>query len=109
MRVSCTNIALKDLEDRKAKLEGEDAGLSGRRQRVGRGPIPSTADKFATLILEILKEWHFPRTDRVHFELKARDLIIKGKHRTSYGKGLRASPRRRSPSACSSSAGATRP
>jgi hypothetical protein len=53
--------------------------------------LPSSAtDKFAMTVLEILKRWHFPSVSRVHFELKTRDLVIDGKNRTSFGKGLRA-------------------
>jgi len=50
----------------------------------------STVDKFAELILLILKNWHFPEVERVHFDLRSRDLVINGKNRISYGKGLRA-------------------
>jgi hypothetical protein len=42
------------------KLEGEDANLFGSGNGLGVDLSTSTADKFATLILEILKEWHFP-------------------------------------------------
>ena len=38
----------------------------------------------------ILQTWHFPNAERVHFDQKARDLVIGGKNRTSFGKGLRA-------------------
>ncbi|MEO1046375.1 MAG: AAA family ATPase [Pseudomonadota bacterium] len=50
----------------------------------------STVDAFATETLRILKAWHFPNVTRVHFDLKAKDLVIDGKARTSFGKGLRA-------------------
>jgi hypothetical protein len=80
---------LRDLEGRKARLEEADG-------RVDPGNVSdvdlstSTVDKFASLILEILRAWHFPEVDRVHFDMKARDLVINGKARTSFGKGLRA-------------------
>lgn len=32
----------------------------------------------------------FPGVDRVHFDTTMKDLIVSGKPRTSYGKGLRA-------------------
>ena len=81
---------LKDLEGRKAQLEGEDE-LSGGGANVNDVDLStSTADKFATLVRDILVAWHFPKIDRVHFDTKVRDLIINGKNRTSYGKGLRA-------------------
>lgn len=81
---------LKDLEERKAKLESEmESGEGGAN--VGDVDLStSTADKFAVLIRDILKAWHFPEIDRVHFDMKVRDLVINGKSRTSYGKGLRA-------------------
>jgi peptidoglycan hydrolase CwlO-like protein len=81
--------SLKDLQDRRTKLEGENAAA-------GVGSVSdvdlstSTADKFATLVRDILKKWHFPEIDRVHFDMKMRDLVINGKNRTSFGKGLRA-------------------
>jgi hypothetical protein len=50
----------------------------------------STADKFAALVQEILAAWHFPNIDRVHFDTRIRDLVINGKSRIAYGKGLRA-------------------
>jgi hypothetical protein len=37
-----------------------------------------------------LKEWHFPNVQSVHFDQRQRDLVIDGKNRTSFGKGLRA-------------------
>jgi predicted nucleic acid-binding Zn-ribbon protein len=80
---------LKDLEDRRIKLLAEeDADNSTNAADIGLST--STCDKFAELILSILKDWHFPDADRVHFDLKTRDLVINGKSRISYGKGLRA-------------------
>lgn len=81
---------LKDLEERKAQLEGEEE-LNGGGANAGDVDLStSTADKFATLVRDILVAWHFPKIDRVHFDTKVRDLVINGKSRTSYGKGLRA-------------------
>lgn len=81
---------LKDLEDRKAQLEKEDETVIGGANQSDVDLSTSTADKFATLVLELLKAWHFPNIERVHFDMKGRDLVINGKNRTSYGKGLRA-------------------
>ncbi|MCC6508921.1 MAG: AAA family ATPase [Pirellulaceae bacterium] len=80
---------LKDLEDRKIKLLAEDSANGGTSAAdIG---LPSTAvDAFATEVLSILKAWHFPNADRVHFDPKAKDLVINGKDRISYGKGMRA-------------------
>jgi hypothetical protein len=80
--------ALKDLEERKEKLE-TDGGLEASNQSET-DLSTSTVDQFAALILEILAYWHFPGVERVHFDLKARDLVINGKNRISFGKGLRA-------------------
>lgn len=81
---------LKDLEERKAKLEGEDNALTASGNVSDVDLSTSTADKFSMLVRDILKAWHFPEIDRVHFDTKVRDLVINGKGRTSFGKGLRA-------------------
>lgn len=80
---------LQDFEDRKSHLEGSDQAPEGGNDNDVDLPT-STVDKFAALVQEILVDWHFPDAERVHFDLKTRDLVIKGKSRTSYGKGLRA-------------------
>jgi peptidoglycan hydrolase CwlO-like protein len=80
---------LKNFEDRRIKLFGEE-DIGGSTNAADIGLSTSTVDKFAELILSILKDWHFPDADRVHFDLKTRDLVINGKSRISYGKGLRA-------------------
>jgi hypothetical protein len=81
---------LQDLEDRKAQLEKEDETVSGGANSSDVDLSTTIADKFATVVLEILTAWHFPDIQRVHFDTKLRDLVINGKNRTSYGKGLRA-------------------
>nr|CAD6629728.1 DNA double-strand break repair ATPase Rad50 [Rhizobium sp. Khangiran2] len=81
---------LSDLQQRKEALEREDANANGGNS-VSDTDIPSTvADKFSGVVLDTLKAWHFPEIDRVHFDSKTRDLVINGKNRTSFGKGLRA-------------------
>jgi hypothetical protein len=82
---------LSDLEQRKAALE-RDSNVSGDGgNNLIDIDLPSTiADKFAGIVLSTLKAWHFPEIDRIHFEAKSRDLVINGKNRTSFGKGLRA-------------------
>ncbi len=80
---------LKDLVDRKERLEAEDAKEAGGS--VSDLELPTaTADRFATLVLELLQDWHFPHVGRAHYDTKTRDLVIDGKQRISYGKGLRA-------------------
>lgn len=82
---------LSDLIERKAKLEKEDeARFGSANAATDFGLSTATADKFASLIQDILQAWHFPNADRVHFDLSTRDLVIGGKNRTSFGKGLRA-------------------
>jgi hypothetical protein len=81
---------LSDLEQRKAALERE-GNVSGDGGSLSDIDLPSAvADKFAGIVLSTLKAWHFPEIDRIHFEAKSRDLVINGKNRTSFGKGLRA-------------------
>jgi len=82
---------LSDLEQRKAALERESEASGDGGNGLSEGDLPSTtADKFSGIVLSTLKDWHFPEVDRVHFEAKTRDLVINGKNRTSFGKGLRA-------------------
>ena len=82
---------LSDLEQRKAALERQGDPSGDDSNSLSDVDLPSTtADKFAGIVLATLKAWHFPEIDRVHFEAKTRDLVINGKNRTSFGKGLRA-------------------
>jgi DNA repair ATPase RecN len=81
---------LTDLEERKVKLESEAEPGAESSNAPDTDLSTTTVDRFAALILELLKDWHFPNVERVHFDLRARDLIINGKNRTSFGKGLRA-------------------
>jgi hypothetical protein len=80
---------LKDLEDRRNALELEEAEASGGNTPDAGLPTASL-DKFSTVVQHILQTWHFPNAERIHFDQKARDLVIGGKNRTSFGKGLRA-------------------
>lgn len=53
--------------------------------------IPTTvAHSFAKAVEGILMRWHFPETGDVYFDPKTRDLVIAGKSRSAFGKGLRA-------------------
>lgn len=79
-----------DLQQRKASIEGLDSPDAGPSNSVDVDLSTSTVDRFSQLVLEILTQWGFPDIERVHFDMKVRDLIINGKPRTSYGKGLRA-------------------
>lgn len=80
---------LNDLEDRRTMLKRDEENANSSNA----GDVDlstAVADKFAARVLATLKQWHFPNADRVHFDLKARDLVINGKARVSFGKGLRA-------------------
>lgn len=82
--------ALTDFAERKAKLEAEEQAETGGSSKADVDLSTTVLDKFAVLVRDILKDWHFPAIDRVHFDMKVRDLVINGKTRTSFGKGLRA-------------------
>jgi hypothetical protein len=78
----------KDLQDRKAALEAEVKNSGGDPAD---SDLPSSSiHHFSTVVLDLLKEWHFPNVQSVHFDQRQRDLVIDGKNRTSFGKGLRA-------------------
>lgn len=81
---------LSDLEERKAKLEAEDDATGNSGNFSDSDLSTSTADKFSIMVRDVLKAWNFPEIDRVHFDPKVRDLVINGKSRISFGKGLRA-------------------
>lgn len=83
------HATVQDMERRRADLEkgGEDekAGASASAD------IPTTvAHSFAKTVETILTDWHFPETGDVYFDSKTRDLVIAGKSRSAFGKGLRA-------------------
>jgi hypothetical protein len=53
--------------------------------------IPTTvAHSFAKTVESILTGWHFPEAGDVYFDSKMRDLVVAGKSRSAFGKGLRA-------------------
>ncbi|TSD56401.1 AAA family ATPase [Variovorax sp. KBS0712] len=80
---------VQDMERRRADLEkgaeDEKAGaLAG-------ADIPTTVTHgFAKTVEGILTDWHFPEAGDVYFDSKTRDLVIAGKSRSAFGKGLRA-------------------
>lgn len=78
-----------DIKERRAHLEKQEN--DEKSLSVSSGDLPSTvADEFSKTVEAILKEWHFPEAERIHFDQKKRDLVIAGKLRTARGKGLRA-------------------
>jgi hypothetical protein len=80
---------VKDIERRRAELErGVDAEKAGA---LANTDVPTTvAHSFAKTIEIILAGWHFPEAGDVYFDSKSRDLVIAGKSRSAFGKGLRA-------------------
>jgi len=79
-----------DLLDRKSRLQGANSKIPSPSQ----SPITNLTDTmvapFSQLVRETLQSWGFPGADRVHFDLQTKDLVISGKPRVSFGKGLRA-------------------
>lgn len=80
---------VQDMERRRVDLErGADAE---KANSLASADLPTTvADSFAQTVESLLKAWHFPEAGRVFFDPKARDLVISGKSRSAFGKGLRA-------------------
>lgn len=80
---------IRDLESRRVEVESASSTL--KEGSVADGDLPSAvAYNFALQVEAILKAWHFPNSERITFDAKARDLIISGKPRGAHGKGLRA-------------------
>ena len=80
---------VQDMERRRADLEkgaeGEKAGALANTD------LPTTVThSFAKTVENILTGWHFPEAGDVYFDSKTRDLVIAGKSRSAFGKGLRA-------------------
>ncbi len=81
--------SLSDLLSRKAGLEQQNERGSGDTSSNDR--LTSTVvSPFAELVESVLVQWGFPGIEQVYFDTSAKDLVISGKSRTSYGKGLRA-------------------
>lgn len=80
---------VQDMERRRAELEkGVDDEKAGT---LAGNDIPTTvAHTFAKTVESILSDWHFPEAGDVYFDSKSRDLVIAGKSRSAFGKGLRA-------------------
>lgn len=81
--------SLADFEARKDKLVAEDKRASSS-SNIGTELPKSVVDDFAATVEQTLKDWHFPNSERVYFDMKSKDLVIDGKDRIAYGKGLRA-------------------
>jgi len=81
--------SLADFEARKGKLVAEDT-MASSSSNIGTELPKSVVDDFAMTFEETLKEWQFPNSGRVYFDMKSKDMVIAGKDRIAYGKGLRA-------------------
>lgn len=80
---------VQDMERRRGELEkGMDAEKTGS---LASPDIPTNvAYNFAKTVEAILSKWNFPEAGDVYFDAKARDIVIGGKPRSAFGKGLRA-------------------
>lgn len=80
---------VQDMEHRRADLENGDDEEKARV--IANSDIPTTVThSFSKTVENILTGWHFPEAGDVYFDSKARDLVIAGKSRSAFGKGLRA-------------------
>lgn len=79
---------VQDMERRRADLEN---GTDEKTGAPASADIPTTVThEFAKTVEGILTDWHFPEAGDVYFDSKTRDLVIAGKSRSAFGKGLRA-------------------
>lgn len=79
---------LEDLKDRRNQLLHEGGPKLTNYAEVELST--STVHRFSETVKAILEAWNFPELESVHFDLKIKDLVINGKSRVSFGKGLRA-------------------
>ncbi|MEH6541943.1 AAA family ATPase [Halopseudomonas sp.] len=80
---------VQDMERRRADLE-KDADEEKAGALAGTDIPTTVTHSFAKAVESILADWHFPEAGDVYFDAKARDLVIAGKSRSAFGKGLRA-------------------
>lgn len=89
-------VQVLELFDRFAALQKQKADLSRNITGGTRAEKPvmdfskSVLREFSDEVSRILKSWHFPGKNQVHFDEKSFDFVIDGKPRGSSGKGLRA-------------------
>ncbi|MDR2241127.1 MAG: hypothetical protein LBE33_11870 [Zoogloeaceae bacterium] len=80
---------VQDMERRRADLEKDSE--DEKAGSLANADIPTTVTyNFSKAVEGILKGWHFPEDGDVYFDSKTRDLVIAGKSRSAFGKGLRA-------------------
>lgn len=81
--------SLQDLVERKTGLEQANAGSAQSTESTSQ-LTDTMVSPFSEQVEKTLESWGFPGGERVHFDLKVKDLVISGKPRTARGKGLRA-------------------
>ena len=79
-----------DLLDRKSRLESNNSTVTAPTEMPIRTLTDTVISPFSELVQKTLQSWGFPGADHVHFDLQSKDLVISGKPRVSFGKGLRA-------------------
>jgi hypothetical protein len=80
---------VQDMERRRADLE--KGAEDDKSEALASVDLPTTVThSFAKAVEGILADWHFPEAGDVYFDSKTRDLVIAGKSRSAFGKGLRA-------------------
>lgn len=80
---------VQDMERRRANLERD--AKEKKSGAVVNTELPTTVTySFSKTVGDILTDWHFPEAGDVYFDSKIRDLVIAGKSRSAFGKGLRA-------------------
>jgi hypothetical protein len=80
---------VEDMERRREELE-KSVEVEKTKTLASADISTTVADGFAQTVEAMLKAWNFPEAGRVFFDPKARDLVIAGKSRSAFGKGLRA-------------------
>lgn len=81
---------LNDLAGRKSAIEKANDSTKQIQKPVSFELTNTVVAPFSQFVEDVLQSWEFPGAKRIHFDLQAKDLVIDGKPRTSYGKGLRA-------------------
>jgi|SRR5690625_213103 len=59
-------------------------------EKVERDLSDSVLDEFSKMLEKMLEQWHYPSSERIHFDKSEFDFVINGVPRGSRGKGFRA-------------------
>lgn len=96
-RVSDYRLILRRFEDLEEYRKRKDALVSEASTEPDPDPernlvdvATSVLDEYAQVVQQLLQLWGFPGTERVHFDMSKKDLVINGQLRSSSGKGVRA-------------------